>query len=129
MAKNWKDIPLSFMFSSPIQAFKDIVFTGSKVYVATDVGVAASDEGEHWYAITDAVGTHMVMEHLAVDGTTLYGVSKDTGIYRLENSVWEMVVSDILDNVTSLAVDRNTFYIGTADRGMLSFTLEQLISK
>ncbi len=126
---NWKDIPLSFMFSSPIQAFKDIVFTGSKVYVATDVGVAASDEGEHWYAITDAVGTHIVMEHLAVDGTTLYGVTKDTGIYRLENSVWEMVVSEIPDNVTSLAIDRNTFYIGTADKGMLHFTLEQLIRK
>ena len=126
---NWKDIPLSFMFSSPIQAFKDIVFTGSKVYVATDVGVAASDEGEHWYAITDAVGTHIVMEHLAVDDATLYGVTKDAGIYRLENSAWEMVVSEIPDNVTSLAVDRNTFYIGTEDRGMLHFTLEQLIRK
>ena len=85
--------------------------------------------GEHWYAITDAVGTHIVMEHLAVDGTTLYGVAKDIGIYRLENSVWEMVVSEIPDNVTSLAVDKSTFYVGTEDRGMLHFTLEQLIRK
>ena len=34
------------------------------------------------------------IEHLTFDGTTLYGVTKDIGIYRLENSVWQMVVSD-----------------------------------
>ncbi len=86
---NWKDIPLNFMFSTPIQAFKDIVFAGPTVYVATDAGVAASDDGKHWQAVTDSEGTNLIMEHLAVNGTTLYGVTERTGAYRLENGTWK----------------------------------------
>ncbi|MDE0087113.1 MAG: sigma-70 family RNA polymerase sigma factor [Candidatus Poribacteria bacterium] len=122
---NWKDIPLDFIFSTPIQAFKDIVFAGSTVYVATDVGVAASDAGKHWHAITDAVGTHLIMERLAVDGTKVYGVTKETGIYRLESGTWEQVVPKIPDNVISLAADGNTLYVGTQNRGMLHYNLEE----
>ncbi|MCE2401990.1 sigma-70 family RNA polymerase sigma factor [Candidatus Poribacteria bacterium] len=121
----WKDIPLNFMFSTPIHAFKDIVFAGSTVYVATDAGVAASDDGRHWGTVTDAEGTNLVMEHLAVDGTTLYGVTKGTGIYRLESGTWEKVVSEIPDNVTSLAVDGETLYIGTQSNGMLYYNFEE----
>ena len=122
---NWKDIPLDFMFSTPIQAIKDIVFAGSTVYVATDVGVAASDAGKHWHAITDAVGTHLIMERFAVDGTMLYGITKNTGAYRLENGVWKQVVSKIPDSVISLAADGNTLYVGTQNRGMLHYNLEE----
>ncbi len=119
----WKDIPLDFMFSTPIQAFKDIVFAGSTVYVATDAGVAVSGDGKHWQAVTDAEGTNLIMEQLAVDGTTLYGVTKNTGAYRLESGTWEQIVSEIPDGVTSLAVDGNTLYIGTENRSMMHFNL------
>jgi photosystem II stability/assembly factor-like uncharacterized protein len=121
---NWKDIPLNFMFSTPIQAFKDIVFAGSTVCVATDVGVAASDEGRNWRPVTDAEGTNLIMEHLAVDGTTVYGVTEKLGAYRLENDTWKQVVSEIPDNVTSLAVDGDTLYVGTENNGMFHFTLK-----
>lgn len=122
---NWKDIPLDFIFSKPIETFKDIVFAGSTVYVATDVGVAASDAGKHWHAITDAVGTHLIMERLAVDGTKVYGVTKETGIYRLESGTWEQVVPKIPDSVISLAADGNTLYVGTQNRGMLHYNIEK----
>jgi len=122
---NWKDIPLGFIFSTPIETFKDIVFSGSTVYVATDVGVAASDAGKHWHAITDAAGTHLIMERLAVDGIKVYGVTKETGIYRLESGTWEQVVPKIPDSVISLAADGNTLYVGTQNRGMLHYNIEE----
>ena len=65
------------------------------------------------------------MEHLAVDGITLYGVTKKTGIYRLESGTWKQIVSEMPDSVTSLAVDGNTLYVGTQNRGMLHFNLEK----
>ena len=119
----WNDIPLDIMFSVPNEAFKDIVFADSTVYVATDAGVVASNEGEHWYAITDAVGTHLIMERLAVNETKVYGVTKNTGIYRLEKDAWEQIISKIPDSVISLAVDGNTIYVGTQNRGMLHYNL------
>ena len=118
---NWIDLTPVLPF--PVKAFKDIVIVGNTVYIATDAGVAASDRGNNWGAITDADRTNLNMDILTLDGTTLYGVTKDTGIYRLENNVWKQVVSDAPDNVNSLAVDRNTLYLGTQDRGMLHFTL------
>ena len=65
------------------------------------------------------------MDILTVDDTTLYGVIKDTGIYRLESRLWKQIISDIPDNITSLAVDGNTLYVGTENLGMLHYTLEQ----
>ena len=79
----------------------------------------------NWRVIADTEGANLIMEQLAVDGVTVYGVTKDTGIYRLENGVWEQVVSEIPDRVTSLAVDGNTLYVGTEDNGMLHFILEE----
>ena len=97
----------------------------STVYVATDVGVAASNEGKHWHPITDSEGTALIMEQLAVDGATLYGVTENTGVYQLENGTWKQVVSEIPDSVTSLAVDGNALYVGTQNLGMLHYTLDQ----
>ncbi len=120
---NWIDLTPALPF--PFKTFKEIVFAGSTVYVATDAGVTTSDSGKNWRAITDAEGTNLIMEQLAVDATTVYGVTKDTGIYRLESGTWEQIVSEIPDRITSLAVDGNTLYIGTKDNGMLYFTLEE----
>ena len=96
------------------------------MYVATDAGVTASDDGKQWRAITDAEGTSVTIGRLAADGTTLYGVSK-TGVYRLEdeNDTWKEVVSEIPNRVTSLAVDGNVLYVGTQDNGMLHFNLDE----
>ena len=120
---NWIDLTSALPF--PVKAFKDIVIVGNTVYVATDTGAAASDRGNNWGVITDSEGTNLVMEHLAVDSTILYGVTKDTGIYRLENDTWNQVVSEIPEKVTSLAVHRDTLYVGTQDSGMLHYTLAE----
>ena len=120
---NWIDLTPALPF--PFKTFKEIVFAGSTVYVATDAGVATSESGKNWRAVIGPDGTNLIMEHLAVDGTTLYGVTKGTGIYRLENGIWEQVVSEMPDSVTSLAVDGDTLYVGTEDNGMLHFNLEK----
>ena len=70
-------------------------------------------------------GTNLVMEHLAADGTTLYGITKDSGIYRLQNATLKKIISDIPENVTSLAVNGNILYVGTENLGMLHYNLEE----
>ena len=120
---NWIDLTPALPF--PFKTFKEITFAGTTVYVATDAGVTTSSNGKQWRTILDSEGTNLIMEHLAVDGTTLYGINNNTGIYRLESDVWEQVVSDIPENITSLAVDRNTLYVGTQNNGMLHYNLDE----
>ena len=119
---NWIDFTSTLPF--PVIAFNEIVFAGTTVYVATDAGVATSGNGKNWRALVDVDGTILVMEHLAVDGNTLYGVKEKSGIYRLKNGIWEQVVSEIPDSINSLAVDGKTLYVGTQNQGMLHYTLE-----
>ncbi len=119
---NWIDLTPVLPFL--VKVFKDIVVAGSTVYVATDAGIITSDDGRTWRVVTDPQDTNLIMEHLTFDGITLYGITDKTGIYHLESGSWKQVVSDAPDNVTSLAVDANTIYVGTQDRGMLHFTLE-----
>ena len=123
MGNNWLDLTPALPF--PVKAFKTIVFVGSTVYVATDAGVAASDDGKQWRAMTDAAGTPLNMEQLTVDGDTLYGFIKDTGIYRLESGTWEQVISEMPDRVEELAVDGNTLYVNTWDNNVLHFNLKK----
>ena len=120
---NWLDFTPALPFL--VKNFKEIVFVGATVYVATDAGVATSDSGKNWRAVTDADGTHLIMEHLAVDRTTLYGAPKTTGIYRLESGSWEQIVTEIPNHVASLAIEGNTIYVGTKNNGMLHFNLEK----
>ncbi|MYF99234.1 sigma-70 family RNA polymerase sigma factor [Candidatus Poribacteria bacterium] len=120
---NWFDITPGLPFT--VNTFNEIVVAGSTVYVATDAGIITSDDGRNWHTVIDAEGTNLIMEHLTIDGAILYGVNNDTGIYRLEKGVWKQVLSDTPDNVNSLAVDGNTLYVGTQDRGMLHYTLEE----
>ena len=119
---NWSNVTLNLPFR--IRAFKEIVFADSTVYVATDAGITASDDGKPWRVVTDSEGTNLVMEQLAVDGNTLYGVN-ETGIHRLENSIWNQIISEIPDDIISLAVDGNTVYIGTKNQGMLYFSFNE----
>ena len=119
---NWIDLTPALPL--PVKAFYDIVFVGSTVYVATDAGVAVSSDGKQWHAITDAARTPLIIERLAVDGTTLYGVSK-SGVHRLENGTWKEVISERPNSMTSLAVDGNMLYVGTQDSGVLHFNLDE----
>ncbi len=129
MGNNWLDLTPALPF--PVKAFKDIVFAEPTVYVATDAGVAASSDGKQWRAITDAAGTRLNMEKLTVDRDTLYGFTKNTGIYRLEGGTWEQIVSKIPDSgtfltiVTTLAVDGNTLYMNSRSGNMIHFNIEE----
>ena len=120
---NWIKLTPALPFS--FTTFKEIVFAGSTVYVATDAGVTMSDSGKNWRTVTDAEGTNLIMEHLAVDDATVYGVTEKTGVYRLENGTWKQIVSEVPGGVTSLAVDGNTLYVGTENNGMLHYTPEK----
>ena len=132
---NWVDLTPGLPFK--VQDFEDIVFVGSTVYVATDAGIIASDDGRNWQVVNDSDGANLIMEHLATDGTTLYGITKMThlfrknAVFRLENGTWKQIVTSIPatfemnDIITSLAVVDNTLYISTERNGMLHFTLEE----
>ena len=119
---NWLDLTPALPFS--VKVFHDMVFVGSTVYVATDAGVAASSDGKQWRSITDAAGTPLIIGRLAVDGTTLYGVSR-TAVYQLENSTWKEIASEAPERVISFAVDRNALYVGTQGSGVLHFNLDE----
>ena len=120
---NWLDLTPALPF--PVKAFKTIVFVGATVYVATDAGVAASSDGKQWRAMTDAAGIPLNMKQLTVDGDTLYGFIKNTGIYRLESGTWEQVISKMPDHVEEFAVDGNTLYVNTRDGNVFHFNLEE----
>ena len=120
---NWLNLTPALPF--PVRAFKKILFVGPTVYVATDAGVATSKNGKNWHAITDAAGTILIIEKLAVDENVLYGSTKDTGVYRLEDGNWKQVITDIPERVTSLAVDGNTVYVSMWDQDMLYYNLDE----
>ncbi len=120
---NWIDLTSALPF--PVRAFKEIVFAGSTVYVATDAGVASSYNGKNWRSITDTAGTSIIIEKLVVDENTLYGFIQSSGIYRLENNTWKQIVTNIPERVTSLAVDGITVYVSTWDQNMLYYNIEE----
>ena len=129
----WRDVTSNFPFQlnkaqpqnqllRKLPHFKEIVFSGSTVYVSTNDGVAMSSDGENWRMLTDSRYAPIDMHQLAVHDTTLYGVSR-TSAYRLnkDTGIWEQIASEIPGRVTSLAVARNTLYIGTEHSGVLRF--------
>ena len=107
--------------------FKEIVFVGDTVCVSTNDGVAISDDGKNWHVLTDSKDTPIVMRHLAVDGTTLCGVS-ETGAYRFKKSTrtWIQIASEIPKRITSLVVGGNVLYVGTEHRGVLRLSMHEL---
>ena len=144
---SWRDVTsnLPRRFSS----FKEIVFVGSTVYIATDKGVLASQAGTHWRVITDKVGAHIVIDKFAVDGTKVYGIG-ETGVYRLDTrgkwhkispSALKKVVSLVAknsnaaqvpwefdphatDKVVSLVANNDKLYIATFQLGVFHLSLE-----
>ena len=120
----WNDITTSLPFS--VTYFNTIAFARSTIYVATDKGVASSNDGISWQTTTDAEGMPLIIEKLAVDGTTVYGTNQQR-VYQLKANAntWQQVTPEIPIRVHSLAVDGNTLYVGTAGKGVLRFTLDE----
>ena len=121
---SWKDVtpilPLHFT------GFKEIVFVGATVYVATDEGVLASQNGEHWRVLTDEMGERPVIDRLAVDHTNVYGAG-NAGVYRLDDrGRWHQISPSVPDAVNSLVVSNNKLYIATQHGRMFHISLEAL---
>ena len=121
---SWKDVtpilPLHFT------RFKEIVFVRSTVYVATDEGVLASQNGEHWRVLTDEMGTRPVIDRFTVHHTNVYGAG-DTGVYRLDDrGRWHQISPSVPDAVGSLVVSNDKLYIATQHGGMFHIPLEEL---
>ncbi len=106
----------------PVEHYNQIVLTDSTVHVATDKGVFNSIDGAVWQAITDKAGETVIIKSLATAEDAVYGANND-GIYHIEKEtvVWEQIVPEIPDTITSLVVDGDTFFVGTEHRGVLRF--------
>ena len=120
----WNDVTADIPF--PFEKFKAIVFAGSTVYVATDKGVAYSSDGTRWHAATDTKSRAIVVSRLAAEGTTVYGQT-DKHVYLLKEgaNIWKRATPELPGSVISFAVDGNTLYVGTANRGVLRFNLDK----
>ena len=120
---SWRDVtpilPLRFTH------FKEIIFAGATVYIATDAGVLSSQTGAHWRVLTDRIGTRIVIDSFTVHHTHVYGAG-DTGVYRLDNQgKWEQIAPSVRGEVTSLIVDNNRLYIDLKQGGMFHIPLEK----
>ena len=116
----WKNITQSLAF--PFAYFKDIVCLGPTLYISTDAGVMNSRDGETWYALTNTDGCIFLMEQIATEGSTLYGVCA-SGVYQVDTqtNAWRQIAPEIPYTTTSLAVDGNTLYVGTEHNGIFRF--------
>ena len=119
---SWRDItpslPLSFT------RFKEMVFAGSTIYIATDKGVLSSETGAYWRLLTDRTSERIVIDRFAADHTGVYGAG-DTGVYYLDaQGKWEQVSPGVPGKVLSLTVDRDRLYVVTEQYGMFHISLE-----
>ena len=120
----WHDVTAGIPFS--FEKFKAISFAGPTVYVATDTGVAYSNDGTHWHVTTDAEGKSLVVSRLAVEGTTVYGqTNQHVYLLKEDSNTWKQATPEIPGSVISFTVDGNILYVGTANRGVLRFTLDE----
>ncbi len=115
----WNDVTANLAFPG---YFREIKFAGSTVYILTEVGVMSSHDGKTWHDLTDVDGNVILIDYIAVDGETAYGVC-DSGIYQADNqtNTWKQVIPEMPHMATSLAIDGNTFYIGTRQDGVYRF--------
>ena len=116
----WRNVTANLTF--PFGYFKEILFAGSTVYVSTDMGVMHSRDGETWHVLTDVDGKRLIMDRIAVDGPTAYGVS-DSGVYQVDTQTraWKQIASELPHTATAFAIEGDTFYIGTKQNGVFRF--------
>ncbi len=122
--ETWNNVTADLPFSWT--AFNALIFAGSTIYVATDQGVAHSNDGVNWHTATDTEGKTLVMERLVAEGMTVYGTTGQY-VYQLkeDSNTWKQATPEIPDAVLSFAVDGNVLYVGTASSGVLRFTLDE----
>ena len=118
---SWKNItpilPLHF------DSFKEIVFAGSTIYVATNKGVLASQNGEHWRVLTDRAGERTLIDRLAVNHVSIYGAG-NTGVYRLDvRGKWEQVLPNVPSKIAALVIKKDKLYVATERVGMFHISL------
>ena len=116
----WQNITASLAF--PFGYFKDIRFAGTTVYISTDMGVMCTRNGETWHVLINVDGERLVMDQIAVDGITAYGVY-DGGVYQVGHytNTWEQITPELPYTATAFAAAGDTFYIGTKRNGVLRF--------
>ena len=122
---SWRDVTPNIL--SSFSQIKDIIFVGSTVYVATDIGVLTSGDGEHWSLLTDTdnIGTPIIIDRFAMEGSSFYGAG-DKGVYSLNSrGRWEQILANIPDKVISLSASHDKLYIGTEKRGIFHTSLEE----
>ena len=103
---NWRDLTSSLPLR--FNHFKEIVFAGSTVYVATDKGVLGSQTGTHWHVITDKIGMPVVIDKFTVNNTEVFGIG-DTGVYRLDDrGKWYQISPTVSDKTASLITSNNS---------------------
>jgi photosystem II stability/assembly factor-like uncharacterized protein len=103
--------------------FKEMVFAGSTVYVATDKGVLSSKTGTSWRVLTDGTGERIIIDRFAVDHSRVYGAG-DTGVYYLDaHGKWEQVSPGVPGKVRSLVIHRDNLYVVTEQHEMFHILL------
>ncbi len=119
----WKDITDSLALE--FEYFKDIVFADSTVYISTDTGVMRSLNSEVWQTLTDTAGNPLLIDWIAAEDATLYGVC-DNGVYRVDDQTdtWRQITSEAPYAATSLAIADEVLYIGTKHSGIFRFQRE-----
>ena len=120
---SWRDVTPNILSSS--SQIKDIIFVGSTVYVATDIGVMTSGDGERWSLLTDTdnIGTPIIIDRFAMEGSSFYGAG-GKGVYSLDSrGRWEQILANIPDKVISLSASHDKLYIGTEKRGIFHTSL------
>ena len=121
----WNDVTAVLPYG--VESFKDIVFVGETVYVATDICIASSANGVDWETITDPQGNLLVVDRFAVDESSLYGLSKNI-VYQLseKSGTWRQVTPEITQSVSTFDVDGDTVYVGTQGQGVFRYSLDEL---
>jgi len=118
----WRDVTKKLAFQYGY--FKEILFAGSTVYVSTDMGAMRSNDGETWHTLTDADRNRLIMDRIAVNSASAYGV-RDSGVYQVDHQTgtWAQITPELPHTATSFAIDGDIFYIGTKQSGVLRFQL------
>ncbi|RKU27981.1 hypothetical protein C6497_10425 [Candidatus Poribacteria bacterium] len=113
---SWRDITSNFPLS--FSNLTDIVFVNNTVYVATEKGVLASEDGEYWYRPTDNEGKHIILDKLITHSSRLYGTN-NIGVYHLDDrGKWEQFLPNIPDKVIDLTYSDTKLYIATDQQGI-----------
>ena len=103
----------------------NLVFVGETIYAKSGDGVFRSTDGGETWTSVDAGLPNGYIEMQLVNGTTLYATNSH-GIFHLTqgSDSWERIAPTQRD-VTSLAFDGTTFYIGTNAEGVFRLSLDE----